>query len=488
MQTFIKNLAGTERVIIVSIDLKTAQHECNVIKRMVMRCYPRLQIQFILHKENEREKAFATESRQLTNHPAGQYIFDHPDKISLRSILKKNQSRFVCIAKQDNPGFLGFFKQKSYLALCFINYTHFESIETLRNHAYHIAWHAIALRNDYESANSAQKRDNEAALKFTDEHDILIPDLAPQELYHRNLLGDIFSACIQAIIGREKAFDILAKQRIANTLSASSGFCAEQFPFPMCIDTLEHVFKNNIEQYKKSKRQTKSAVEITEDIGATFEPTSIEKWRSFSVPAQQMAWTGNDAQTILGAAFYTGENTYAQSIADMIAERLSIKPQLITSFQDYNPFTNQEANARMHRKICLDLLYNLLARLIIPEDHQVVVEVIEKQNLALLEGKAMGWCVPALIPIEELIRKCPDKSMMSELTSQATTLFEKEINEMPWESLVLFYNIIFERRRKNETITMQDLLDITADNEELSSIHYGLAHTQNFNKKTAPLK
>lgn len=465
----------------MSIDLKTARHECNVIKRIIMRCHPRLQIQFILHKENEREKAFATESRQLTNHPAGRYIFEHPDNNSLREILKENQSRFVCIAKQDNPGFLGFFKQKSYLALCFINYDHFDNIEKLRNHGFHLAWHAIALRNNYENSHSAQNKDSSPP-KFKDEYNILSPDLSSQEHCHRNLLGDIFSACIQTIMGREKASDILAKQRIANTLSASTGFCAEYYPFPMCLDTLEHLFKTNIEQYKKSKHPVLSAVEITEDIGTTYEPASIEKWHSFSIPAQQMAWTNNDIQTILGAALYTGENTYAQSIADMIAERLSIKPQIITNLQYYNPFTNQEANARMHRKLCLDLLYNLLAHLITPKDHQTVIEVIEKQNMALLEGNVMSWCVPALIPIEELIRECPDKNMMPDLTNQAMKLFEKEIDDSPWETKVYLYNIIFKHRRKNGNITMQELLDITADNEELSSIHFGLTQSQKIRK------
>jgi len=459
------------------IDPKTARHECNVIKRLVMRCYPRLHIQYIIHGENEREKAFGTESRLFTDHPAGRYILDHPDKETLNKVLKKRQSRFVCIAKENKPGFLGFFKQKSYLALCFINYDRFDNVETLRNHAYHIAWHAIALRNDYESSISSQKN-NSTPLRFKEEYNILIPNLTPQEYYHRNLLGDIFSACIQTITEREEAFNVLTKQRITNTLHASAGFCAEQFPFPMCVDTLEYVFKHNIRQYKKNKRSVLSAVKITEDVGATYEPTSIEKWHCFSIPAQQMAWAGYNAQTILGAALYTGENTYAQSIADMIAERMAINPQMVTALQDYNPFTNQEANARIHRKLCLDLLYNLLARLITPDDHKIVADVIKKQNDALLKGKVMSWCVPALIPIEELIRECPDKSMMPDLTNQAMEMFEKEIDEIPWETLAYLYNIIFMHRRDNKTITMQNLLDITADDEELSSVHYGLMHTQ----------
>ena len=438
-----------------------------------MQCYPRLHIQYILHGENKREKVFGIESRQFINHPAGKYILEYPDKEALNNILKKNRSKFICIARQNNSGFLCFFKQKAYMALCFINYDRFENIETLRNHAFHIAWHAIALHNDYEAKNSGHKK-NAAPPKFRDENNILIPDLTPQEYYHRNLQGDIFSACIQTIIGRKDALKTLTKQRITGTLNAIKGFNAERFPFPLCIDTLEDVLKNNIDKYKKSKHPILSAVEITKDIGMAYEPASIEKWRSFSIPSQQMAWAGYDTQTILGTALYTGENTYAQSIADMIAERMSIVPQMIATLQDHNPFTNQEANARMHRKLCMDLLHNLLAWLTIPEDYITIIEVIEKQNLALQEGKIMGWCVPALIPIEELIRECPDKSMMPNLINQAMKMFEKEIDEIPWETMAHFNNIIFKHRRENDSITMKELLEITAEDEELSYVHYGL--------------
>ncbi|MFP4097170.1 MAG: hypothetical protein ACLFP8_00690 [Alphaproteobacteria bacterium] len=467
------------------IDLKTASHQCSAIKRLIQRCYPRLHIRYVLHKENEREKVFAIESRQLTLHPAGKYILENPNKKEFRTILQQNHSRFVCIAKQHSPGFLRFFRQKSYMALCFMNYERFDSVEHFRNHAYNIAWHAIALHNDHEKASSRHSKKNEDNERFNDDNNILTPVLDSAQYDRRNLLGDIFSACIQTIQGRKEAFDFLAKQRINSTLNASKGFHAEHFPFPMCIDTLEYVFKDNINQEKTEKHPVLAAVKITENIGKTYNQTSIEQWLTFSLPVQQMAWAGYDTRTILGAALYTSENTYAQSIADMIAERISIKPQIITHLQDYNPFTAPEANARMHRKLCLDLLYNLLARLILPEDHKIVIEVISKQNTLLLEGKVMSWCVPALIPIEELIRQCPSKDMMPDLLNQAMKMFEKEIDNIPWETLAHLSKTLFLRRRDNREITMQTLMDITAQDEELSSVHYGLSQAKKLHEKSA---
>ncbi|MCK5373921.1 MAG: hypothetical protein KAJ40_01415 [Alphaproteobacteria bacterium] len=467
----------------MTVDPKTARHECNVIKRLVLRCYPRLHIHYILHGENEREKSFAIESRQFTLHPAGKYILEHPDKKHFQAILKRNRSRFVCITRQDSLGFLGFFQQKYYLALCFMNYDRFDSIETFRNHAYHIAWHAIALHDDYEEYISTNK-EGAPPFNFKDENNVLTPSLSLLDYSHRNLLGDIFSACIQTVQGRKEAFSLLAKHRITHTLQPTTGFRAEYFPFPMCLDTLEYVFKNNISQEKAKKHPVLSSTKITKNIGTTYEPTSIEQWRSFSTPVQQMAWTGYDAQTILGTALYTSENTYAQSISDMVAERMSINPKVVTTIQDFNPFTTQDVNARMHRKLCLDLLYNLLAHIITPDDYEIVSGVIEKQNMALIEGKVMGWCIPALTPIKELIRECPNKDMLPDLLTQAMKMFDKEIDDIPWETLEYLSRLIFLHRRKNRSITMEELLEITAEDEELSSIHYSLNIAQKLRKNT----
>ena len=87
---------------------------------------------------------------------------------------------------------------------------------------------------------------------------------------------------------------------------------------------------------------------MTTEISQTYDSTIIEQWKSFSLPAQQMAWTGHEPKTIIGAALYTCENTYTQSTADMVAEKMEIKPEPITSFQDFNPFTKNEINAHTH--------------------------------------------------------------------------------------------------------------------------------------------
>ena len=460
----------------MSVDYKSAKHICNVIRRQVQGCYPELHIHFTIHEENERGKVFAADAKVIGEHPAGKYAIHYPNEEDTRKIMEKNRTRFVSIARYNSPGFLGFFQHNAYLGLCFVNYSRFESVEHLRSHTLHIVWHAIALYKEYEHYRKTKSREKPDS--FIDDHNILIPTLTKQQLHHRNLMGDIFSACVQTLQGRDEAFETLSKQRAHDTLSAHVSFRAEEFPFPMCIDTLEYIFKDNINQYKKNKKTILSAIKITEDIGGTYEPTSIEQWRSFSFPAQQMAWAGYDEQTILGAALYTGENTYAQSIADMISETIGVKPKIIANIQDYNPFTDQEANERLHKKMCKELLDNLQRRLARREDYKLILDVINKQNQAFMEGKVMGWCVPALLPMAEMIKKCRDDDIFEDILREAINIFEQEVENIKWDTLSYLSQKLFYVKRDYGELTWEYILDTTSGDDEFSSILCGLMLAQ----------
>ena len=457
----------------MSVDYKSAKHICNVVRRQIQSCYPDLHLHFTIHGENKREEAFSKDKLEIMEHPAGQNLLSYPNEEETRKVMEKNRTRFVSIARYNSPGFLGFFQSSAYLAVSFINYERFFNTDTLKTHVLHIAWHAISLYNEYETYR--REKTKEKPSTFLDEHNILIPNLTPQQHHHRNLLGDIFSACIQTMQGQEEAFEDLAKIRAMDTLGTQTGFRAEEFPFPMCVDTLEYVFRDNINQYKKNKKNlVQTAVKITQDIGGTYDPTSIEQWHSFSFPAQQMAWTGHDKETILGAAIYTGENTYAQSIADIISDTVEIKPRIVTNLQAYNPFTDAEVNERLHNKMCKELLSNLLRRLTCREDFTLIVEIINKQNDQLLEGKVMGWCVPALVPVADLVKNCGSMNLFDNLLNDAAEIFEKEVNNVPWETLSYLSRQIFYKHRDHGRVTWEQIQDITSQDDEFSSIFCGM--------------
>lgn len=466
------------------VDYKSAQHICNVVKRQVQACFPDLQLHFIAHKENERAKSFSTEARKISEHPAGDYVLKYRTEIETKKILSKNRTRFVAIARYNKPGFLGFLQDNSYLGLIFVNYERFDSEQHLKNQTLHCAWHAIALYKEYVRFRASKKTISEDNL-FLDDRNILIPQLTEKQLYHRNLMADIFAASVQTLQGRDEAFDNISKQRVYNTLSAEIGFYAEQFPFPVCIDTLELIFKDNIEQFKNSKKPMQTAIKITEDIGKTYTSTSIEQWRGFSIPAQQMAWNGHDIETILGAAIYTGENTYVQSIADMVAETIDIKPKMVTSLHGYNPFTEQEVNSRAHQKMCKDLFRSIIQRITCPKDHIFIKDVIKNQNISFFDGQLLGWCAPALSHMAQLIREHDTDTNFQDILDHAQNLFEKEVMSIQWETMAHLSHILFKKRRNNETIDWESVLDITEKNDEFSSIHYGLKTTQQFQKQAA---
>jgi len=456
----------------MSVDYKSAKHICNVVRRQVQSCYPDLYLHFTIHEDNGREKAFIEDSAEINEHPAGKYALNYPDIDATRKILGKNQTRFASIARFNNPGFLGAFQNNAYLGLCFLNYSRFDSIDSLKNHTLHIAWHAIALYKEY--INHRKSKDKKTPDSFTDNHNIIIPKLTNHQIFHRNLMGDIFSASVQTLQGKEEAFELLSKQRITDTLTPKMGFRAEEFPFPMCIDTLEYVFKDNINQYKKNKKTIQSAIKITEDIGSTHTSTSIEQWHSFSLPSQQLAWLGYDIETILGAALYTSDNTYVQSIADMISENISKKPKIIANLQDYNPYTNQEVNSRLHKKLCKELLETLQRNIANPENYNLIIDIINKQNLSLKEGKIMGWCVPALIPMADMIKKCPNDDIFESIFKDALARYEEEVDNIKWETLGVLSKHLFHIKRDNGYISWDNVLDIVSENDEFSSIHCGI--------------
>lgn len=466
----------------MTVDYKTATHICNVVRRQVQNSFPDLYINFIIHKENKRKYAFSVEKENILTHSAGDVVLDHFQDPQHAPQLDKDRSCFAMLAYDKQPGFLGFFQQEYYLSICFINYERFNNQENLRNHAFHLAWHAIALYKDFSNQNTGKS--NNIEIRFEDNHNVLLTKLSPSQWCHRNLEADIFSASIQTLQGRADALDILSKQRMADTLNPTPGFIAERFPFPICLDTLDFVFENKINQYKKSKKTAIAAAEIAEEIGKAYDESSIEQWRIFSIPAQEMAWLGHSPKSILGAAIYTSENTYAQSIADMLAERMEIKPEIIPTSQEYNPFTAQEANEHIHKKQCNQLIDNILNKIHEEKNNAIIMEVIQKQNLFLQGTSLTGWCSSALVQTNIYIEQSDLSGDIIEILKHAKTVFQEEVASIPWDTLVHFSHALFNHRRSNITQTMDDIINIADENDEFASIYHVLTTVNNAQSKT----
>jgi len=452
----------------MTIDYKIAKHICNVVRRQVKTALPDLHLHFILHKEHQRRDSFIQEQIHIEENPAGKFAINYLESDDAKNIIQQNKSCLAAISYYHRPGFLGFAKHNYYIAICFINYERLENEEYLKNQALHTAWHSMELYNDLTKTKRSDKY-----IKISKK--TVIPQLTEEQKRHRNLTADIFSTSVQTLQGKEHALKTLSEQRIYSTMNTEKGFIAENYPFPVCLDTLEFIFKNNIESYKKDKKAIISGGKLTRNSSKMFDETSIEQWKSFSLPAQEMAWYGHSPQIILGAAIYTSENTYAQSIADMIAERIEVKPESLTAFSDYNPFTAAEANERIHKKICKELVQNILPKISKRKDYTTLLDLAEKQNKHIENHHTIGWCTPALIAAAQIIvheyQENEAKALFHKRIEQA---FTKELENIPWTTLQFFSKALFIKRRNGLEINKEELEKFAAKEEEFSSIYNGL--------------
>ncbi len=447
----------------MTVEYKIAKHTCNVIRRQVQSCFPDLHIFFAVHGENNRTESYIKEKYTIEDHPCATLLGKFIDSHDANGVINKNRSRFVSLFYNNTPGFLGMFKRSDYLALCFLNCDRFSSPDSLKNHAYHIVWHALALYQQH-AADTENKNKRHTTL----------PQHPPMELYRHNLQADIFSATIQTINGKNTALNDLFTQRIHDTLSAETGFFAEKFPFPICIDTLEFAFKHSLEEYKKGKSPIHSAISLTQEFGRTFDETAIKQWRSFSIPAQKMAWAGHAPETILGTALFTGEHTHTQSIADMIAERIQTTPQKVTHLKDNNPFTAPEANERLHKKLYTQSFSALLARAIHTRDHTILTKEATIQNQGLLNAKIMGWSASALLAASNVIKHALPETEPADLHKHTEEEFFKEAESLPWDTLSQLSFRIFQHLRAGIEPTYDNIKQIVASDEEFLSIYAAL--------------
>ncbi len=465
----------------MSVDHKTAKHTCNVIRRQIQGAYPDLFMHFIVHGEDQREQEYKKEEKLILEHPAGKYMVNYLNSVESHNVIAKNKSRFCAMARNNSPGFLGFFKSQSFLALCFLNYERFDNDNNLKNHALHLTWHAISLYLDF--LNNRREETSSFSLR----NHILTESLAKQKLYHQNLKADIFAASVQTLQGKECALETLATQRMHDTLTPETGFQAEKFPFPMCLETLDFLFESNTCQFKKTKKPVIDSVTITNNIGKTYESESIEQWVNFSISAQTLAWQSHAPETILGAAIYTAENTYDQSIADMIAERLNIKPDYITNFNSYNPFTESEANTRLHKKICTKTIQSIIDK---TEEQKtnLFYEIIQKQNTYLQQGSAIGWCAYPLLQAVRSIENSTGQKSWDDIITKAKIAFENALETINWETLQSLSTRIFEHKRSEGKITQEQFEQLCASHEEYTPIHDTITAEKEFQKRAAENK
>lgn len=428
----------------MGLETSAADHACNVVRRQVQEEFPDLTLLYIVHESGERQKALEARYPEIREHPAGEVFLPH-----LRRVVEQDGPEFSGIAVGSAKKLLKFFAREKTLACFFVNADWLETVEDTRRHALFLAYHVLSLTEDLKAK---KKQDVQEV------GGIVIP--VPDKTLHvwKNMLADTFSALAMELEKRRDWIGELGRMRSMAALSAVPGEQPEFHPFPLVLDATRLLY-HDMGKAHTGTGLIHRAMEMTREIGETFDRTSVRQWWAFSRAAQEMAWMGANPNTILGAAVYNSEDPYARATAYLVAEALNIQTLAPAPAGSYNPFAEAEVNERHHLKICDERFRAIMSKANIQNSSEPFVEEARKQNKKLLEGNPVGWCAYPLLCAEVFFRISPD---------QAKTAFDKAMIEADWNKVQDVIKFIIQLRREGLETTPAILAERFSEIEGLS--------------------
>ncbi len=419
----------------MALDIASIEHTCNTLRRQIQEEFPDLALNFIVYQPGKLEKSIAHKRNELQEHPA----FG-----ALAPLLKKadpDREIFVTATAHEKK-LLAFMARRKTLACVFLKDDGaFEDTDQLRHHALTLAWHALG-----------------SIVENEDPATVSTP-------VWRNMLADAFAALTMEMQGKKGFIRALAKKRSTMALEPKADYMAEDYPYPVVMDAAQLVYDDmrKASNLVKSKLFTQ-ALEMTREIGITFNAGTVLQWEAFAKPAQEMAWLGVDKNKILSTAVHSSEDPYARSTAYMVAEILNIEPAVVSDNTLYNAFTDQEANERHHKKICDDLLQDLLARREAESNGEIFRKEMLKQNKRLLEGQLIGWCAPALgLAAQIFDKKIPEAAKLQEVKRVYSEACRKTNSEV----LRTLGQILIGLRRAGGEVTTRHLAQAVLQDEHV---------------------
>lgn len=458
----------------MAIDRNAAAHIANVVRRQIQDRTPDFSPVFILQEAEDKKNAVEREARLILKHPAGEKMMAFLRAGSGRSVEDK-RTKFIGLADYAQKYPLGFFDQHKILAVFLIHLPHFSSEFDLRSELYHLVWHALALREDYLRKESRLPKLLDRPNFFQEEtyeskDGIIRPKLSAGKMFQRNLMADVFAACVQVLDGDPTAIRGVAAYRLRQTLAAREGFIAERYPYAVCHDTLEFMFENDEMISHNKKQSVRQALKIAQEIGHYYAIPATEHWKSFSQPAQHMAWVGAPAEVTLGAAIYSSDNPYVRAIADIVVDFTRLEPEIITTMDEFNPFIAREKAMRGHHKMCMDALRRTLLDLSMHTDASCFALEARKQDLRLRVGNPLGWCGYALLRVMDVLKEEMRGPIDAQMTQHIQTIYEQALAEIPYDTLLKFSVLVFQRCRLQGRITDAEILKLAGLSPDFARI------------------
>ncbi len=408
----------------MGLDTAAADHACNVVRRQIQEEFSDLTLLYIVHESGERQKALEARLAELRIHPAGEIFLPR-----LRHMAEQDGEEFSGIAIKSGKTLLNPFARNKTLACFFVNADWLATAEDARRHALFLAYHALSLIEDHKTGEKDDVQESNGIITP-------VPDKTLR--VWKNMLADTFSALAMELEKRRDWIGELGRRRSLAALSAAPGEQPELYPFPLVLDATRLLY-HDMGKAQGTAGLVHHALEMTREIGETFDRASVRQWWAFSYTAQDMAWMGAEPNAILGAAVYNSEDPYARATAYLVAEALNVHTLTAASASSYNPFAENETNERHHLKICDERFRMTMSKANIQNSSEPFVEEAAKQNRKLLEGNPIGWCAYPLLCAEVFFRISPN---------QAKAAFDKAMLEADWNKVQDVIKFIIQLRRE----------------------------------------
>lgn len=376
----------------MNTDISALEHNFNAIRRQLQEHFPGLTLCFILSEDTDYTAAIARRRAEIEAHPAGRQM--------MKALKETKLAETPClIAKARAKGILPFLgKEKTLACIMCVTDESYTDPERLRQRGFAMAWHVLnAMSNPTAESNLHAGG-------------VIIPTYTDEASFAwHNMMADAFSALSLEMLGKRGSIRALEKRRNLQALTTRQHYHAEYYPFPVIADATNLVYSHERADEGFGKTNIfERALQMTHEIGLTFDQNVVLEWFAFAKPAQEMAWLNIDTRKILGAAAHTSEDAYARSVAYMVAESLGVEPAPLHGLGVYNTFTEIESNERLYRKISEEAFEEFLSRASAKNNADGFRHTAARQNKELLEGKFMEWCAPALIAAADTFEKSTD--------------------------------------------------------------------------------
>ena len=250
----------------MALETASAEHICNVIRRQIQNEFPDLTVAYILYNKENQVIPPKTKRSEVESHPAWPVI--------AKALPGANPDETICmLAKAREKGFLHSLARKKTLACVLFpqKETH-KDPDYMRQQALALAWHAL---------NAQPPGD-----------DIFTPGFEDDITRVWNMmLADAFAALVIEMQGKRGFIKALARRQSELTLSTNAGYVSENFAYPLIMDAAQLVYDDARRAGTLSKTMIYTqALEMTHEIGLTFDQGTVLQWWAFARPAQE--WPG----------------------------------------------------------------------------------------------------------------------------------------------------------------------------------------------------